>query len=563
VICMGAMLMEKSTRGRVPRPEPTDPVADLEEAAELRRGVQGPERRSGALEDQARQWSAERSFAALRDVACSITSNLSLRSLVIQILDIAIHAVGAERGIVFMGDASDRELVPVVARSVRGQDVQQLERISRTILRHSQLGRPVVTEDATRDPLLHTIPSVMMQQIRSVICLPMTVRGEPVGAIYVDAPSRAQAFPQHAERFLEAFASLAAVALENARLHGETLHENARLRRQLSAQEAFGRLVTVSPSMTALLKRASMLVPAETPVMIVGESGTGKELLARSIHEAGARLLNPFVAYNCAAIPRDLMESIFFGHVRGAFTGAVRAMPGLFRQADQGTLFLDEIAELDFGLQAKLLRVIEDGIVRPLGSDEEFHVDVRLIAATSRDIRAAVREGRFREELYYRINVIELAVPPLRDRLDDIPVLVDHFLRKHGSGRPEGRQVTLTKRAMNYLQSLPWPGNVRELENLVRRILVLCEPGPQDAERLRGLVSPRPDDDSSESAGAPAQQVAAPITLITKEPPADERQEIIDVLRRAKGKRAVAARMLGIHRNVLLRRMEKLGIERE
>jgi serine/threonine-protein kinase PknK len=306
-----------------------------------------------------------------------------------------------------------------------------------------------------------------------------------------------------------------------------------------------------------------MLVPADAPVMIVGESGTGKELIARSIHEAGARLLSPFIAYNCAAIPRDLMESIFFGHVRGAFTGAVRNMPGLFRQADQGTLFLDEIAELDMGLQAKLLRVIEDGVIRPLGSEEEFRVDVRLIAATSRDIRAAVRDGRFREELYYRINVIELPVPPLRERPEDIPVLVEHFLRKHGTGRPDGRQVTLTKDAIAYLQTLPWPGNVRELENLVRRVLVLCEPGPIDAQRVSGLVSPAPD--SVATARIPMEPVESPAELAELNRAQDdvERQTILGALHRARGNQTRAARMLGVHRNVLLRRMEKLGIASE
>ena len=548
------------TGGRMGR---IDPLSDLEEAAELRQATRSVLDASGSptLEDDARQWSAELSFGALREVACTIAGNLDLRSLVDQILDIAIQTMGAERGIIFMGGQRDQELVPMVARSILGHEVERLERISQTILRHGQLGRTVVTDDAIHDPVLQSIPSVQIQRIRSVICLPMLVRSEPIGVIYVDAPSRAQAFPRHAERFLEAFASLAAVALENARLHGETLHENIRLRQQVSTLEAFGRLVTVSPAMTALLRRAAKAVPADAPVVILGESGTGKELVARSIHEASARMPYPFVAYNCAAVPRELMESLFFGHVKGAFTGAIRTMPGLFHQADHGTLFLDEIAELDTGLQAKLLRVIEDGIVRPLGSDEEFHADARLIVATSQDMRAAVREGRFREELYYRLNVLELLVPPLRERPEDIPVLLDHFLRKHGADRSDERRITLTPDALEFLQGLPWRGNVRELENLVRRMLVLCEPGPVDAARLRSLVTPGSGEPLRHAASAnrvvPATNHAEP--AVTDE--GGDREKILDALRVSGGNRSQAARLLGMHRNALLRRMMRLGIE--
>ncbi len=608
-----------------------DPLRDLEEAEELLADLNEPgvpgwggasspshfgEPSLQEMKAKAQAASESEAFKALADVATTITANLDFPSLARQILDTAIQTVGAERGIIFLGDDRDEELVPMVARSLRGEDVGQIERVSRTVLRRGREGHAISTGDAVNHPGLVDSPSIQLNQLRSIISTPLAARGQTIGVLYVDSPDRTSAFPSYAEKFLVAFGGLAAVAIENARLHGDIMRENRRLRRRLHSMESFGRIVTVSPKMVSMLRRASMVAQSDAPIMILGESGTGKELLARSIHESGPRSLNAFVAHNCAAVPKELMESLFFGHTKGAFTGATRDSIGLFRQADRGTLFLDEFADLNLELQAKFLRVLEDGLVRPVGGQHEVQVDFRLLTATSRSMDEAVERGAFREDLFYRTNVLEVRIPPLRERLEDIPVLVDHFRDKH---TVEGRgSCRFSSGAIELMQSLPWRGNVRELENVVQRVLILCEKPVVEADEVRRLV-PRPlrirlgdvpadgrtDAHSGFAAGSagagagsgagrepgisgeirdsganpaaassgwsePNEQGEVEISSSTvlpspSAPPPEtlEQQEKLSIARalvKAGGNKSKAARILGLHRNSLLRRLEKLQI---
>lgn len=513
-----------------------------------------------ALKEGARQWSDRQAFQAFRGVACSIAANLDLKSLIKQILDAAIQTLGAERGILFLGRGQESGLVPVVALNVKGEELDELQQISRTILRRGQAGEVLISQDATNDPRFQDIPSVPLKDIHSVLCAPLVSRGKSVGVIYLDAPSTSWVLSQEVGRFLEALAGLAAVALENARLYGDVKHENSRLRRRMS-REPFEQLVTLSPRMNALLEKAAAVARVDAPILLQGESGTGKELLARSIHKASPRALNPFVAYNCAAVPKELMESLFFGHVKGAFTGAQRDVPGLFREADRGVLFLDEIADLEPELQAKLLRTLEDGLVRPVGGRREFHVDVRLITATSSNIRLEMQENRFRKELYHRINVLDLYIPPLRERPEDIPALVDHFLRKHLGDQSSPYGVVFAQDAQEFLQTLPWPGNVRELENLVRRVLVLSNRPVVDGAWLKRFVSTSSEKKAERPNGAfepsPARiQVTGRIRSMAER----EREAIREALVHTGGNKSEAARILGLHRNTMVRKMQQLHI---
>ncbi|MCK4304514.1 MAG: sigma-54-dependent Fis family transcriptional regulator [Candidatus Eisenbacteria sp.] len=564
------MTSDRSKRQPQSNAHRTDPLSDLAESQAILEhlsknhpdGRADEERkRNAALEQSAQRWSTQQAFQAFRGVACSITANLDMRSLVKQILKAAIQTLGAERGILFLGREKDVGLLPVVAISITGQELDDLERVSRTILRQGSRGEVVVSQDAANDPRFRDVPSIKLKKIRSVMCAPLISRGKPIGLIHLDAPLAAGAFSEDGQRFLEAFADLAAVALENARLHGEVVHENTDLRRHLTSQESFKQLVTVSPRMNALLQRATLAAQVDAPIMILGESGTGKELLARSIHKTGPRALNPFVACNCAAVPRDLMESLFFGHTKGAFTGALRDTQGLLREADRGVLFLDEVTDLGPDLQGKLLRVIEDGVVRPLGTRRDIRVDVRVITATSRDIHTEIQEGRFREELYYRINVLELRIPPLRERPEDIPVLVDHFLHKHAEDRGDGRSVTFTGKAVQFLQTLPWRGNVREFESLVRRVLVLSNQPKVTVAQLKRFLSVPPGGGlagidkelgASTAAVGKGDGIRSMVEL--------ERDAIRTALIRTGGNKSRAARLLGLHRNTLLRRMKRLQV---
>jgi two-component system, NtrC family, response regulator HydG len=267
--------------------------------------------------------------------------------------------------------------------------------------------------------------------------------------------------------------------------------ENEQLRRVVEERLGFHNLLGKSPLMQQLYDVLERVSQTSSPVLITGESGTGKELAARALHHGSARARGPFVAVNCAAISDPLLESELFGHARGAFTGATEAKKGLFVEADGGTLFLDEIGEIALPLQAKLLRAIETSAVRPVGGGPERQVDVRIIAATNRDLARAVQERSFREDLYYRLHVIPIHLPPLRARRDDIPVLVEHFITRHAAQHPDAPQREVSAEVLRRMMELPWPGNIRELKNAVERMLVLGRGKRLDVRDL-ALAVPEP-----------------------------------------------------------------------
>src|SRR5271170_608440 len=242
-------------------------------------------------------------------------------------------------------------------------------------------------------------------------------------------------------------------------------------------------LVGEHPAIVKLRALIERVAPTEVTVLITGESGTGKEVVAQAIHTLSPRSAQPFVPVNCAAIPHDLLESEMFGHERGAFTGAAGSRHGLLTTANRGTIFLDEIGEMPRGLQAKLLRVLEDGVVRPVGADRATRVDVRVIAASNVDLADAVTRGAFREDLFYRLQVVPIVIAPLRERRSDIPLLAEHFLERIRDRTP-GREIAISREAMVALWSYDWPGNVRELENMVERLVILCEGSTIDMEML-------------------------------------------------------------------------------
>ncbi|MCA9726091.1 MAG: sigma 54-interacting transcriptional regulator [Candidatus Eisenbacteria bacterium] len=543
-----------------------DPEGALDEASDIaadlaRSGVRVPGRPPAlSLERQVREWGDQRSFQLLYDAMRGLVESLDFESLVHQILDVAVRSIGADRGIVFLGGSLDSNLFPVAVTSVDPREVRDLSEVSRTILERALGGESTLTVDAASDPVLADAPSVKMHQLRSVLCVPLRVRDELIGAVYLDRRNDANAFSSASMRFLDAFVELASGVLQRAHEHHRLRQENQRLRNQIDPRDPFAHIVTGNPRMRRVLGNAELVARVDAPVMITGESGTGKELLARAIHQSSPRASEPLVTQNCAAVPADLLESLFFGHIRGAFTGAHRDTAGLFQLAHRGVLFLDEIAELAAPLQAKLLRVLETGVVRPLGSEEETRVDVRLIAATSRNLWDAVREGRFREDLFYRISVIELGLPPLRERRDDIPLLLDHFAIKHEADRD--RRMRFDRTAIDFLSGYPWRGNVRELENFVRRALVFHAGravGPHEvAELLRPAESePAPRPEAVESRPIPPPNRTTSFKTLEER----EREAIVDALRITGGNRTRAAELLGQHRNALLRKIKRLGID--
>jgi len=313
-------------------------------------------------------------------------------------------------------------------------------------------------------------------------------------------------------------------------------------------------VVSVSAAMRRLLEVADRVAPTDATVLLTGESGTGKEVLARRIHVRSLRAEGPFVAVNCAAIPSELLESELFGHARGAFTGAVRDRVGRFRQASGGTVFLDEVAEIPTALQGKLLRALQERVVDPVGGDAPVPVDVRILAATNRDLGARIRDGSFREDLYYRLNVVELAVPPLRERPDDIPPLVQRFVSEFAAGReiavPGAMVVELSRR--------PWPGNVRELRNACERMVILCRGDEVTLDDLPPAPRGVAEDGGEEPSGEWPPLPADGFSLVDLEKRVIER-----ALRLKGGNITQAAAYLRIPRHILVYRIGKYGLRRD
>jgi transcriptional regulator with GAF, ATPase, and Fis domain len=421
-------------------------------------------------------------------------------------------------------------------------------------------GQPILIPEVAQESAWIARPAWAAQEgIRAFAGQPLVFRGTIRGVLGVF--SRAEITPAEFA-WLRTFADHASVAIANA----EAFEEVTRLRRQLELERdylreeakaagSYGDIVGLSPALEAVLRRIELVAPTDTSVLILGESGTGKELVATALHERSRRRTRPLVRINCASVPRELFESEFFGHVKGAFTGALRDRVGRFQLADGGTLFLDEVGEIPLELQGKLLRVLQDGQFEAVGDDTTRRVDVRVIAATNRALKGEVEAGRFSQDLYYRLSVFPVELPPLRERRQDIGLLAAHFLRLSRSrlNRPE---VKLTGADVQVLEAYDWPGNIRELQNVIERAVILSSNG-----RLHLDVGSR--------SGAPPVWPPPPErrrpALTETELRRHEHDNMLAALEAAHGKiygAGGAAEMLGIKPTTLASRMKAMGITR-
>ncbi|MCB9781836.1 MAG: sigma-54-dependent Fis family transcriptional regulator [Candidatus Omnitrophica bacterium] len=342
----------------------------------------------------------------------------------------------------------------------------------------------------------------------------------------------------------------------------ELEQENRRLRSELREKYHFENLVGNAPSMQKVFRMIERAGPTDSTVLILGESGTGKELAARAIHETSNRAHRRFLKVNCSALTDSLLESELFGHIKGSFTGAAADKRGLFEAANGGTLFLDEVGDTSPALQAKLLRVLQEGEIRPVGGTEDKSVDVRVIAATNRDLKGRISEELFREDLYFRLNVVSISLPPLRERKDDIPLLIHHFLQKKTA---ESESIpTLGLEVQDALLNYSWPGNIRELENVIERATVLREAETIELRDLpheiTGGVSLQPTLKTKQEGESPALQEPADKILSLQEM---ERVQILQALKAAQGHREKAANLLGITRRTLYQKIKRYGIQEE
>jgi two-component system response regulator AtoC len=343
------------------------------------------------------------------------------------------------------------------------------------------------------------------------------------------------------------------LALRKAEERERLKNENSRLREELGKNYSFSSIIGKNRRMQEIFRLIEKVCDFKTTVLILGDSGTGKELIARAVHHNSNRKNLPFIAINCGAIPENLLESELFGHAKGSFTDAVSDKRGLFEQADKGTLFLDEIGEMPSSLQVKLLRVLQESEIRPIGSGAVKKIDVRVISATSKDLSREVEEGRFREDLFYRLNVFSIKVPPLRERTEDIPLLIEHFLDKYGC-KLDKRGVRMSSEAMKAMMGYQWPGNVRELENCIERGMILCDGSEIGTNCLPGVVC---GESSSNSLSALFNDCLS----IKKADEMVERELIRRALERTGGNRTHAARLLEISHRALLYKLKEYGLE--
>jgi Nif-specific regulatory protein len=415
------------------------------------------------------------SFQALYDVARTLNTILEPKQLLERVLTIAMRHLSAERGFVLLTDPSSEEGFSVVAmENFTSKKISGEFAASSTVVKSVlESGEPVLTVDAQADERFDSSVSIVAQRIVSIICIPLRTADRITGAVYLDSSKSRKAFTEESLKFLTVFGTLAAIALENAQRFSSLSLENERLKNTVDVSHLFPNIIGKSAKWREVLGLVQRVLEVDAAVLLTGESGTGKELVARAIHENGIRKGQPFVAINCSAIPEQLLESELFGHARGAFTGAIAHKKGLVEVAQGGTLFLDEIADMPPLLQSKLLRLLQEKEYRRVGDTINQTADIRVVAATNRDPQAEVKLGRLREDLYFRLNVIGIHLPPLRERRDDIPLLASYFLAR--AAQMYARPVSgIQPDAMQMLLLNPWKGNVREFQNVIERAVVLC-----------------------------------------------------------------------------------------
>ena len=407
------------------------------------------------------------------------------------LMDEVISLTGADKGFLVLIEEEDRgdagaARVPRIkmARNLKGENLDEaVAQLSDSILKRAiETGEAIVVSDALTSTQFSSSESVMSLKLTSVMCVPLLRLGKaesgaeakPVfGAIYVGNNSVTSLFDEKSLELLTLFAAQASLLVQNA-LHIDALTgENQGLKSEL-LKSRYGELIGACEGMREVFKKIDKVARADISVLVTGETGTGKELIAREVHKRSPRARGPFVVINCGAIPENLLESELFGHVKGAFTGAVATRPGRFQQADKGTLFLDEIGELPLHLQVKLLRALQERQVTKIGDNRSEHVDIRVVAATHRNLEQMVKEGGFREDLYYRLNVVQIHLPPLRERGEDVVVIANFLLQKYADEYAK-KIKGFTPKGLTAVRKYAWPGNVRQLENRLKRAIVLCE----------------------------------------------------------------------------------------
>jgi transcriptional regulator with GAF, ATPase, and Fis domain len=494
---------------------------------------------SSARQDASSEHSAMlRNLRKLHEFSERLMETTEVQSLLTELIDAVVEITHADKGFVILLRGTTPEIVS--ARTMRQTDLPDgIRHLSDSILtKVIQTQKPLIVSDALADEQFSSSESVMNLKLSSVMCAPLMVQGKLLGLLYVGNDSVQNLFdPASLEVFL-VFAGQASLILQKALVLDELQTDRDTLAKQLVFQR-FGDIIASGPSMGEVLRSVEKVAPAQVSVLVTGETGTGKELIAREIHRRSPRGSGPFVVVNCGAIPENLVESELFGHVRGAFTGAVATREGCFQAAHKGTLFLDEVGELPLPMQVKLLRALQEHVVIKVGDTRPEQVDIRVVAATNRSLKEEIRAGRFREDLYYRLNVVHIHLPPLRDRGEDVVVIAKFFLDKYAR-EFQSTVKGFSAEALVAIKKYEWPGNIRQLENRVKRAIVLCD---------RNVLSVSDLDLDADA--------FRPIVTLAQAKEDFQRRYILEVLDRNNGNRTKTAQDLGVDPRTVFRYLER------
>jgi Nif-specific regulatory protein len=490
-----------------------------------------------------------RDLSALMKVSTTINAIRGVEELQQTLLELLFEVVPAERGAILLtdpgpeGDALEFASVFGLDRQ-RGQDesIKVSRSVTKWVLQH---GESLLINNQTESKDFESADSLIADRPGSILCVPLIMLERALGVIYLDTKEPDAVFDKDHLQLVSAISAITAVAIENARHIEWLVSENQRLIADFNIEH---NMVGESQAMRNVLQFVSKVAPTDSTVLLSGESGTGKELVARAIHQNSKRSDRPFMAVNCAALAESLLESELFGHEKGAFTGALALKKGRLEIADGGTVFLDEIGELSLALQVKLLRVLQERNFERVGGTRTIKVDIRLITATNKNLEDAVAAGTFRQDLYYRLNVVGLEMPPLRERQEDIPLLANYFAAKYGE-KCNRRITGISAEAHARLHGYDWPGNVRELENAIERAVVL---GSTDRILLEDL--PESILESEPAATTPGTKYHEAVAQTKK-------QIILKAMQQAKGSYTDAAKLLGVHPNYLHRLIRNLNLK--
>ena len=506
-----------------------------------------PDKVTAPSEGQALQIEAARKLLGFSEL---LAQGSDLDKLLDELIDQVVAMTRASKGFLVLAGDSGESYEIRVARNLERQPVDDpSELLSDNIIREVITSRQAhIISDAYADERYQSSLSVINLKLASVMCVPLLVRGELLGLIYVGNDSVRDLFRAEQLEMLKIFAGQAALFIKNAQLLNELRSESAELYERLETFK-FGEIIGSCPQMVEVYNRVEKVASTDITVLVYGETGTGKELIAREIHDRSPRAKAPFITVNCGAIPENLIESELFGHLKGAFTGAVANQMGKFEAANGGTIFLDEIGELPLQLQVKLLRVLQEKQIQRVGEAKTTPVDARVVAATNRDLAEEVKAGRFREDLYFRLNVIGIVLPPLRERGDDVQLIARYLIARYAKeyGRVVDPANAFSGSAINAIMRFSWPGNIRQLENHIKKALVLAD-GPQITAKDLDLEAPD---------GAPVAEDQ--ILNLADARERWQREYINHVLALNGGNRTKTARDLGVDPRTIFRHLEKIG----